>query len=56
MRAIQQDGRIFISSTRIKGQLVLRIAISSFRTHLDDIDETLEILSRNAKQLTTDGS
>jgi aromatic-L-amino-acid decarboxylase len=50
-QAIQQDGRVFISSTRVGGNLVLRLAISCFRTHLDDIDETLDILSRKAKQL-----
>ena len=56
MRAIQHDGRIFISSTRVNGKLILRVAISCFRTHLDDIDETLDILSRKAKELAADGS
>lgn len=55
-QAIQQDGRIFISSTRVDGKRVLRVAISCFRTHLDDIDETLDILSRKAKQLAANGS
>ena len=54
MQTIQHDGRIFISSTRINGKLVLRAAISCFRTHLDDIDETLDILSRKAGQLAGD--
>jgi aromatic-L-amino-acid decarboxylase len=49
--AIQKHGRIFISSTRLEGKLVLRLAISCFRTHLDDIDEALEILAREARQL-----
>lgn len=49
--AVQQDGRIFISNTRLDGKLVLRLAVSCFRTHLDDIDETLEILSFMAGQL-----
>lgn len=51
MQSIQQDGRIFISSTRIEGKLVLRAAILCFRTHLDDINEALEVLERKAKQL-----
>ena len=50
-RAIQSDGRVFISSTRVDGKFVLRAAILCFRTHLDDIDETLEILSHKAKEL-----
>jgi glutamate/tyrosine decarboxylase-like PLP-dependent enzyme len=53
-QAIQSDGRIFISSTRVGGKFVLRAAILCFRTHLDDIDETLEVLSRKAKELTAD--
>lgn len=52
MQTIQQEGRIFISSTRIEGKFVLRLAVGCFRTHLDDIEETLEILRRTAKQLT----
>jgi len=51
IKKIQQDGRIFISSTRIDGKFVLRMAISSFRTHLSDIDEALGVLERSAKQL-----
>lgn len=50
-KRIQQDGRIFISSTRIDGKFVLRMAISSFRTHLSDIDEALHVLKWTAKQL-----
>ncbi len=50
-QAIQADGRVFISSTLLDSKLVLRLAISCFRTHKDDIDETLDILSRTARQL-----
>jgi glutamate/tyrosine decarboxylase-like PLP-dependent enzyme len=53
-QAIQSDGRVFISSTRVDGKFVLRAAILCFRTHLDDIDETLEVLSRKAKELAAD--
>jgi len=48
---IQQNGRIFISSTRIDGKLILRVAVVCFRTHLEDIDETIDILSSKAKQI-----
>jgi glutamate/tyrosine decarboxylase-like PLP-dependent enzyme len=54
-QAIQQDGRTFISSTRAGGKVVLRLAVSCFRTHLDDINETLDILSRTAKRLAAGG-
>jgi glutamate/tyrosine decarboxylase-like PLP-dependent enzyme len=51
MGAVQDDGRIFVSSTRIDGAFVLRAAIVCFRTHLDNVDEALDVLSRSAKQL-----
>jgi glutamate/tyrosine decarboxylase-like PLP-dependent enzyme len=51
MEAIQDEGRIFVSSTRVDEAYVLRAAIVSFRTHLDDVDEALDVLSRTAKQL-----
>jgi aromatic-L-amino-acid decarboxylase len=41
MQTIQQEGRIFISSTRIDGKFVLRLAVGCFRTHLEDIEEAL---------------
>lgn len=51
MQAILQDGRIFVSSTRIQGKLVLRAAILCFRTHLDDINEMLDVLKLGARRL-----
>jgi glutamate/tyrosine decarboxylase-like PLP-dependent enzyme len=54
-QAIQQDGRIFISSTRVDGKIVLRLAVGCFRTHLDDINQTLDILRRTAERLAAGG-
>lgn len=51
---IRREGRILISSTRLNGNFVLRMAAVSFRTHLDDIDETLEILRHTAHRLQDD--
>ena len=51
VEAIQQDGRIFISSTRIDGKLVLRNAVLCFRTHLDDVNEALDVLKHTAEKL-----
>jgi aromatic-L-amino-acid decarboxylase len=51
IQAIQDEGRIFISSTRVDDVFVLRAAIVSFRTHLDEVNEALQVLSRTAKQL-----
>ena len=56
IQAIQKDGRIFISSTQIDGNFILRLAIGSFRTHLDDIDQALDVLKWTARRLVEDGS
>lgn len=45
MHYIHQDGRVFLSSTRLKGLFVIRMAILSFRTKIETIDKALEMLS-----------
>ena len=54
INAVQRDGRVFLSSTKNDGQFTLRIAIMSLRTHLDTIDQAIEILREKAKQLQRD--
>jgi glutamate/tyrosine decarboxylase-like PLP-dependent enzyme len=39
-----KDGRVFISSTLLEDRFILRLAVLSFRSHLDIIDKTIEIL------------
>jgi len=51
---IQQDGRIFLSGTRIAGESWLRCAILSFRTHLAHIDEILDVLASTARALQSE--
>ncbi len=51
LRRIQEEGRVFMSGTRIEGASWLRCAILSFRTHLPHIDETIEVLGRTAAAL-----
>lgn len=41
---LHRDGRIFVSSTTINGTYWLRLAVSSFRSHLKEVDLYLEIL------------
>jgi aromatic-L-amino-acid decarboxylase len=55
MQAVQQEGHIFISSTRLDGKLVLRAAILCFRTHRDEIDVALDTLQRHARRLVDRG-
>ena len=55
INVVQRDGRVFLSSTRINGRFTLRVAILSLRTHLDTIEQAVEILREKAKQLERDG-
>ena len=48
---ILKDGRIFLSTTRLNGAFVLRLAILTCRTHLDEVDLALDILRHKAEQL-----
>lgn len=51
VKAIQTDGRIFVSSTTIDGVFTIRLAILSFRTHLAIIDQALAIIGEKIEQL-----
>lgn len=41
---IHRDGRIFLSSTHIKGIIYVRMALLNFRTHLDEVELMLDIV------------
>lgn len=49
--AIHEDGRVFLSSTRINGKLWLRCAVVSHRTHKKEIDLALEMIRENLKKI-----
>jgi glutamate/tyrosine decarboxylase-like PLP-dependent enzyme len=49
LKAIQRDGRIFISSTRLNGRIWLRLAILCASTHREHIDLTLEVLKKHVR-------
>lgn len=51
VQAIHQDGRVFVSSTRIGGRYYLRLAVLSFRTHLETIELTLRVLAEKVAEL-----
>jgi glutamate/tyrosine decarboxylase-like PLP-dependent enzyme len=54
LRRLQDEGRVFLSGTRIGGEAWLRCAILSFRTHLAHIDETIDCLERAAAALQSE--
>ncbi|WP_425392230.1 pyridoxal phosphate-dependent decarboxylase family protein [Ekhidna sp.] len=51
IKAIQDDGRIFLSSTTIHDKFWIRVAIVVFRTHKSKIDLLLNIIREKVKQL-----
>lgn len=54
IKAIQKDGRIFLSSTNINSVFWIRIAVVSFRTHLFQIELLLKIIKENVKRISTE--
>ena len=51
IKAIQDDGRIFLSSTTINGVFWIRVAVLIFRTHLKHVDLLLEIIQEKVTEL-----
>jgi aromatic-L-amino-acid/L-tryptophan decarboxylase len=49
VKEIVNDGRVFLSSTVLKGTYTIRLAVLAFRTHLDTIDLTIKILKEKAR-------
>ena len=49
--SIHKDGRVFLSSTHINGNIYLRIAVLNFRTHLEDVDLMLSLLKEKIREL-----
>jgi glutamate/tyrosine decarboxylase-like PLP-dependent enzyme len=50
MEFIHEDGQVFLSSTRLGEAYVIRIAIGSFRTKKETIDNALAMIDRCLKQ------
>ena len=56
---IMNHGRVFMSSTRIRGQVMLRLAVLSFRTHLDTVEDAIGIIKEKIQEIkaeTRDGA
>ncbi|MFC4721635.1 pyridoxal phosphate-dependent decarboxylase family protein [Geojedonia litorea] len=46
MKEIHNDGEVFLSSTKISGKFVIRIAVLSFRTKLETIDRAIKMIDK----------
>jgi aromatic-L-amino-acid/L-tryptophan decarboxylase len=44
LRALQRDGRVYLSNASVDGTFALRACITNFRTTRDDIDRTLRLV------------
>lgn len=53
IKAIQDDGRIFLSSTTIDGIFWIRVAVLIFRTHLKQVDLLLEIIQKETTKISS---
>ena len=51
LAAVHEDGKVFITSTRIDGVFTLRLAALNFRTHLEQIDYLLGLLRSKSREL-----
>ena len=51
LNAVQHDGRVFITSTRLNGQFWLRLAVLCTTTHREHIDLALEILKDTSRKM-----
>ena len=56
VQAVRKDGRVFLSSSQVDGRFILRVAVLSFRTHIDTIDLTLDILRHAADELSREAT
>jgi glutamate/tyrosine decarboxylase-like PLP-dependent enzyme len=44
VEAIAADGRVFLASTTIDGKFVIRMAILTYHSHLEDVDLALQVI------------
>jgi glutamate/tyrosine decarboxylase-like PLP-dependent enzyme len=51
IREVREDGRVFLSSTRIDGVFYLRLAVLCFRTHRKHVDLALDVLREKIAKL-----
>ena len=50
IKLVQEDGRVFLSSTTIEEVFWIRLAVLSFRTHKDTIDLCLQVLKESVEK------
>ena len=51
IKAVQQDGSIFLSSTKVDGEVYLRMCALCFRTHLNYVRRAFDLVVHKARHL-----
>jgi len=54
LEKIVKSQKLFLSSTLLNGEFVIRVCILSFRTHQPEVEEAFEIIKNAAKKLETE--
>ena len=54
VQEIQDDGRIFLTSTTIDGKYTIRMAILGFNTHLESVDTAIAVIREKVAQLLSE--
>jgi aromatic-L-amino-acid/L-tryptophan decarboxylase len=49
--AVQEEGTVFLSSTRLDGRYMLRLAVLHFRSHLAQVEQAIDLLQHHASRL-----
>jgi aromatic-L-amino-acid decarboxylase len=55
LEKIVKSKKLFLSSTILNGEFVIRVCILSFRTHQPEVEEAFEIIKNSAKKLISEG-
>lgn len=56
LQYINNSGRLFLSSTLLNGEFVIRACVLSFRTHQVEVEEAFEVIATAAKELESETS
>jgi aromatic-L-amino-acid decarboxylase len=54
VNAINDDGRIYLTQTKVDGQFVIRFQAGSFDMTEADADDAFDVIAEIARQLSTD--
>lgn len=54
VKAIRDDGRVFLTSTTVNDHFVIRMAILGYNTHIEDVDLALSVIKEMIAVVTCD--